>query len=280
MIGPRCHRTQPPRHRACRMGSWRHRLHDQREAFGQVVARPAIEPHPLAILAGYDPEKLGAAPGPGRVHPCRSPAVAGRRRCRMHGGAEGSGGPKGARNGNYKHGRYTAETIATRRWVRDQIREVRALTKRLRHFSAGDDPVRHGLVASLARPGGNLTGINFFTVELAAKRLEVLRELVPGAARVAVLVNPANAVNTEATLRDVETAARAMGLQIQILNASHQPGDRCGLRERLRASGPMLSSSAQAPPSPVGAFNWPFWRRATKSPRSMRDASTMSRPAG
>jgi putative ABC transport system substrate-binding protein len=75
-------------------------------------------------------------------------------------------------------------------------------------FVAGDDPVRHGLVASLARPGGNLTGINFFTVELAAKRLEVLRELVPWATRIAVLVNPANAVNTEATLRDVETAAR------------------------------------------------------------------------
>ena len=87
-------------------------------------------------------------------------------------------------------------------------------------FGAGEDPVRLGLVASLARPGGNLTGINFFAVELAAKRLELLRELVPGAARVAVLVNPANATNTETTLRDVEPAARAIGLQIQVLNAS------------------------------------------------------------
>jgi putative ABC transport system substrate-binding protein len=90
-------------------------------------------------------------------------------------------------------------------------------------FSVPADPVRLGLVASLARPGGNLTGINFFGGELAAKRLELLRELVPGAARVAVLVNPANATNTEATVRDVEAAARAMGLQIQILEASTSP---------------------------------------------------------
>jgi putative ABC transport system substrate-binding protein len=87
-------------------------------------------------------------------------------------------------------------------------------------FLIGDDPVKLGLVASLARPGGNLTGINFFAPELTAKRLELLRDLVPGAARVAVLVNPANAANTEATLRDVEAAARAMGLQIQVINAS------------------------------------------------------------
>jgi ABC-type uncharacterized transport system substrate-binding protein len=87
-------------------------------------------------------------------------------------------------------------------------------------FIIGDDPVELGLVTSLARPGGNLTGINFFAVELAAKRLELLRELVPGATRVAVLVNPANAANTEATLRDVEAAARTMGLQIQVINAS------------------------------------------------------------
>ena len=87
-------------------------------------------------------------------------------------------------------------------------------------FAVGEDPVRLGLVASLARPGGNLTGINFFTAELAAKRLELLRELVPGATRVAVLVNPADAANAETTVRDVEAAARAMGLQIQVLNAS------------------------------------------------------------
>jgi putative ABC transport system substrate-binding protein len=85
-------------------------------------------------------------------------------------------------------------------------------------FVVGEDPVRLGLVASLARPGGNATGINFFAGELAAKRLELLRELVPGAARVAVLVNPANP-NAETILRDVEAAARTMALQIQVRNA-------------------------------------------------------------
>jgi putative ABC transport system substrate-binding protein len=87
-------------------------------------------------------------------------------------------------------------------------------------FIVAEDPVGLGLVASLARPGSNLTGINFFSSELTAKRLELLRELVPGAARVAVLVNPANAQNTETTLRDVEPVGRALGLQIQVLNAS------------------------------------------------------------
>jgi putative ABC transport system substrate-binding protein len=87
-------------------------------------------------------------------------------------------------------------------------------------FVLAEDPVRLGVVTSLARPGGNLTGINFFSTELAAKRLELLRELVPGVARVAVLVNPANATTAESTLRGMEPAAGALGLQIQVLNAS------------------------------------------------------------
>jgi ABC-type uncharacterized transport system substrate-binding protein len=87
-------------------------------------------------------------------------------------------------------------------------------------FLVGEDPVKLSLVASLARPGGNLTGINFFAAELTAKRLELLRELVPAATRVAVLVNPANPTTTETTLRDVERAARAIGLQIEVLKAS------------------------------------------------------------
>jgi ABC-type uncharacterized transport system substrate-binding protein len=86
-------------------------------------------------------------------------------------------------------------------------------------FVAGEDPVRLGLAASLARPGGNATGINFLNTELTAKRLELLRELVPAASRVAVLVDPNNAPGTESTLRDVEPAARAMGLQIQVVRA-------------------------------------------------------------
>jgi ABC-type uncharacterized transport system substrate-binding protein len=82
-----------------------------------------------------------------------------------------------------------------------------------------EDPVRRGLVASLARPGGNLTGINFLSAELAAKQLELLRELVPRAARVAVLVNPASST-FESLRRDAQAASRAMGLQIRLFHAS------------------------------------------------------------
>src|SRR5262245_14440360 len=78
-------------------------------------------------------------------------------------------------------------------------------------FGMGDDPVKIGLVTSLARPGGNLTGINFFSSELGAKRMELLREMVPAAARVAVLGDPTFPL-TESLVRDAETAARAMGL--------------------------------------------------------------------
>jgi putative ABC transport system substrate-binding protein len=87
-------------------------------------------------------------------------------------------------------------------------------------FQVAEDPVRLGLVASLARPGGNATGINFLLGELTAKRLEFLRELVPTANRVGVLVDPNNAAGTESTLRDIEPAARAMGLQIQAVKAN------------------------------------------------------------
>jgi putative ABC transport system substrate-binding protein len=87
-------------------------------------------------------------------------------------------------------------------------------------FGVSDDPVKLGLVASLARPGGNLTGVNFLSTELTAKRLELLREMVPRSARIAVLVNPANPGNTQTTLREVEAAARAMGLQTQTFNAA------------------------------------------------------------
>ena len=87
-------------------------------------------------------------------------------------------------------------------------------------FGVGQDPVRLGLVASLARPGGNATGINIFTLEVVAKRLRLLHDLVPKAVRIAVLVNPADAPNTEATLREVQEAAPTIGLQIQIVNAT------------------------------------------------------------
>ena len=87
-------------------------------------------------------------------------------------------------------------------------------------FGVAGDPVKLGLVASLARPGGNATGINFFNSDVTAKRLRLLHDLVPKAVRIAVLVNPANASSAEPTLRGVQEAASAIGLQIQILNAT------------------------------------------------------------
>ena len=109
-------------------------------------------------------------------------------------------------------------------------------------FVVSEDPVKLGLVTSLARPGGNLTGINFLATELAAKRLELLRQLVPGATRIAVLVNPADAAVTETTLREVETAARAMGLQIQV----HMPA---------------AAARSRRPSQPAGLWNTNLQRR-------------------
>jgi putative ABC transport system substrate-binding protein len=87
-------------------------------------------------------------------------------------------------------------------------------------FIVTQDPVKLGLVASLARPGGNVTGVNFFASELVGKRLEILRELAPGTRRVAVLINPTNPSSAETTSREVAVAARGMGVQVQILNIS------------------------------------------------------------
>jgi putative ABC transport system substrate-binding protein len=115
-------------------------------------------------------------------------------------------------------------------------------------FIVGEDPVRLGLVANLARPGGNLTGTNFLVVELAAKRLELLRELVPGAVRVAVLVNPTDAAVADATVREVEAAARAMGLQIQVLNAS--------TNHEIDAA---FASFARERPDALFVGSGPFW---------------------
>src|SRR5262249_29886784 len=86
-------------------------------------------------------------------------------------------------------------------------------------FSVGEDPVKLGLVASLARPSGNLTGVNFLNTELTAKQLGLVRELVPEATRVAVLVNAAN-ITAETTLREVEAAAKLLGLHAEVMKAS------------------------------------------------------------
>jgi len=87
-------------------------------------------------------------------------------------------------------------------------------------FGVGDDPVKWGIVAGLGQPNSNATGINFFASEVVAKRLELLRELVPGAARIAVLLNPADPARSESTLKDVQAAANTLALQVQVLNAS------------------------------------------------------------
>jgi putative tryptophan/tyrosine transport system substrate-binding protein len=87
-------------------------------------------------------------------------------------------------------------------------------------FGVGDDPVKLGLVASLARPGGNVTGINFFVHEIVSKRLGLLRELIPKAARIAVLVNPGNAAAAEATLKEAREVAPTLGMQILAFSAS------------------------------------------------------------
>jgi putative ABC transport system substrate-binding protein len=101
------------------------------------------------------------------------------------------------------------------------VRAVKAATSAIPIvFGVGDDPVKVGLVASLNRPGGNATGINFFTAELVAKRLALLHELAPGASRVAVLVNPADPARVESVLGDAQAAASATALQIQVLKAS------------------------------------------------------------
>ena len=101
-------------------------------------------------------------------------------------------------------------------------------------FGVAENPVSIGLVANLARPGGNATGINFFLGEVVAKRLGLLHELVPKAVRLGVLVNPANGLTAEATLRDIPEAARTLGLQVQVLKASTGPEIDAGFSAMVR----------------------------------------------
>ena len=135
-------------------------------------------------------------------------------------------------------------------------------------FVVPDEPVRLGLVDSLARPGGNLTGINFISGELVAKRLELLRELVPAATRIAVLVNPANAANTETTLRDVQSAARAIGLQIQVLNASTSGEIDAAFAILVRQRPVVLFVGSDLFSTP-DVSSWSTWHHTTRSPRHM-----------
>ena len=106
-----------------------------------------------------------------------------------------------------------------------------------------NDPVQLGLVASLAQPGGNATGINNFSTELVAKRLAFLHELVPKAVRIAVLVNPGNATTDETTLRDVQEAARAIGLQIQVQSPESRLNGGFHRSQRLRGNTRSVTAS-------------------------------------
>jgi putative ABC transport system substrate-binding protein len=131
-------------------------------------------------------------------------------------------------------------------------------------FGVALDPVRLGLVASLARPGGNATGINFFTAEVVAKRLGLLQTVVTNALRIAVLLDPANTPATEAIWPEVQEAARALGLQIR----PYKPARAARSTRPLppsRASAPMRCSSLPNSSSTTAACNWPTWRRASES---------------
>jgi putative ABC transport system substrate-binding protein len=110
-------------------------------------------------------------------------------------------------------------------------------------FTTASDPVKAGLVASFARPGGNLTGVTNANVELVPKRLELLHELVPGAKVIAVLLNPANP-NAETQSRDVQAAARALGIDLHILHASSERDFDAvaAALDRMRAGGLVIGN--------------------------------------
>jgi putative tryptophan/tyrosine transport system substrate-binding protein len=134
-------------------------------------------------------------------------------------------------------------------------------------FGVTGDPVKEGLVASLNRPGGNATGVNFFTAELVAKRMQLLREVVPTANRIALLVNPTDAENYQPTLRELEAAAAGSRFSF----ARSLPAAKSTRRLRVsRARRPTRYSLPQARSSIRGAFSWPCWRRATRFLPAMR----------
>jgi putative ABC transport system substrate-binding protein len=145
-------------------------------------------------------------------------------------------------------------------------------------FGISADPVGHGLVASLARPGGNATGINFFTTEVATKRLGLLHELAPKAVRFALLVNPTNTASTESTLRDVPEAARSIGLQIQILNASTSREIEAAFATIVRDRADALFVGPDGSSIP-DACNLRRSRRAMGFPQPM-PLARLSKPAG
>ena len=142
-------------------------------------------------------------------------------------------------------------------------------------FGANSDPVGLGLVASLSRPGGNATGVNFFSNELVSKRMQLLRELVPSAKRIAVLVNPIDRSNDPA-LRDVESAAigqQVLASRLPPSARSTQPLSAWSARKSMR----FLSLGTRS--STLGASSSPCWQHATQFRRPIHKA-VLSKPAG
>jgi putative tryptophan/tyrosine transport system substrate-binding protein len=143
-------------------------------------------------------------------------------------------------------------------------------------FITSDDPVRIGLVTSIGRPSGNLTGINFFATEVTAKRLELLRELVPAAALIAVLLGPGGTGAAEATAREANAAAQTMGLQIQVLNANTIPEIDVAFATfgRARPDALFVASSTLFNARRIQVAQWASYQRvpATYSGRQFVDA--------
>jgi putative ABC transport system substrate-binding protein len=144
-------------------------------------------------------------------------------------------------------------------------------------FSLGEDPVRSGLVASLNRPGGNVTGFSGMSVELGTKWLGLLRDLLPGAARFAVLVEP-NQQNAESMITGVRAAASTVGLQIEVFFASTNPEIDLAFASMVQKRADRSWSPPTLDSSP-GAFRSPRWRRAIGCPRSIGCAS-LPKPVG
>jgi hypothetical protein len=145
-------------------------------------------------------------------------------------------------------------------------------------FAVGSDPVKLGFVSNLARPDGNVTGVNFFVTELAAKRLGLLRELLPAAARVAVLVNPTNPMTAESTVKDVQTAADGIGLHS--MSSMPVPSERSMRPSQVSyANGLMPFSSPATASSTADAFNLPCWQYDTRSQRHLRHVN-LPKPVG
>jgi putative ABC transport system substrate-binding protein len=145
-------------------------------------------------------------------------------------------------------------------------------------FGVGDDPVKLELVASIGRPQGNATGIHFFTADVVAKRLALLHELVPSAVRVAALINPTDATRAEAVLSDLQAAARTIGVQIQILNASTSRDINAVFAALVQERASALFVGPD-PFSTPGAFNWPTWPRTIRFLRHL-PCVNMSMPVG